>query len=109
MKVRIGFVSNSSTSSFAIVGRVLPIAEAMILAKANPKKFKIEGGYIGSEVFAIEFLGEDGDECVIGIGVVNASLANIINAFGVAKQLFGEDEVKLLCGWSDMGGYTGLE
>ena len=111
MKIRIGFVSNSSTSSFAIVGGIFSADEMNNIAVKNPKSFTIEGTSIESREFSIEWLGEDGEECVLGVSVKDADLAGIKKAFAKVEKLFGgmKEEIKLISGYSDMGGYTGLD
>ena len=71
MKIRIGFVSNSSTTSFCIYGA--SISKSKILKKYNPSINEEEIGYDDELDKMIEEAGLechnipwDGDECFIG-------------------------------------------
>jgi len=77
MKYRLGFVSNSSTTSFCIVGA--KISKGNKEYKKLCKKFEDEWSY-GEEKIEL-FVDEEGEECIIGYPFMDIGLDQTLKQY----------------------------
>lgn len=88
MKIRTGFVSNSSSSSFIVVGFKVPQSES--------EKYE-------DDVYDTD---EENNECIVGEGIIrfseceidDAPFENIIKAYTKMKAKYPDQEIKIIGG-----------
>lgn len=111
MKIRMGFVSNSSTSSYCIVGKILGninVARQILPTFDTDHDFehyeRIVQDLTGNQDAVFRFDMETGWGW-IGIDVGGKRLDDVIDAFGDMAKILQVGDIKMIAAGTDSGGY----